>query len=133
MQKYFVEIEEGKVYLWTEIKQMGFDADRFVKNLSVGHIGILRTINFFEKTHFPGVSFELVQSTKKFRAFTNNFDHDKVVHLTIVRNLDYKIEILEKNLWSWKFDNTEPAKIVQLEEELSALKDELLTLIKRVR
>ncbi len=132
MKDDFITIEEGRVYLWSEIKQMGFDTDRFIKGQSEGHIKMMTVLCFYEKTHFPGVSFELVESTKKFRAFTNQFSHDKVVHLTNVRNLDYKIESIEKVIWSWKFDDLFPERIEELEEELSVLKSELLSRIKGV-
>lgn len=132
MQEEFIEIEDGKVYLWSEIQEMGFDTDRFLKERIAGHVPIMDFMRFHERTHFVGVSFELVQSTKKFRAFRNFFSEEKVARKTKLRNLEYKIDAKEKVLWSWRFDGTDADKTVQLEEELVELKNELLERIKRV-
>ena len=125
-----LNIEEGRVYDWSEIVELGLATDSFIKNRIQGHIALLNQLVFHKKTYFEGVTFELVRSTKKFKAVRNNYDSHQVNRLIAIRRIESDIEEVENTLWAWKFDSQVPEKIPPLEAKLAELRNELLCRVK---
>ncbi len=130
MQENLFNVEEGRVYGWSELVKMGFDKESFIKRRSQGHISLMDHIVFHDKTHFEGITFRLIKGTKKFRAEGNNYSSAQVDRLMSIRRIENEIEILENTLWAWRFDFNVPEKIPPLEAKLAELKSELLNRIK---
>ena len=76
------------------------------------------------------MTFELVQSTKKFKAIGNSLNSHQVQRRMTIRRIEYEIEEVESAIWAWKFDFTVPEKIPPLEAKLAELRTELLHTVK---
>ena len=130
MQDDKLKLEEGRVYTWSEIQQLGFNKNDFIKNRIPGHISMMDQLVFQNKTYTVGMTFELIQSTKKFKAIGNGLNADQVHRHMTIRRIEHEIEEVENAIWTWKFDFTVPEKIPPLEAKLAELRAELLNTVK---
>ena len=131
MEKELTEIKSGQIYEWGDIKNSGLDKELFIKFRSEGHIDLLSSVEFHEKTYFPNFTFVHFKGTNKFKAEENGFSSAKANHLTQIRNLEWKIEGIENTIWAYKFEFNDKAPIPALEAELAELKKELLGLVNK--
>lgn len=123
-------LEEGRIYDWSEILELGFKQESFIKKRTQGHLTLMDRVVFYEKTYTVGMTFELVRNTKKFRASKNYFELDQVNRLMTIQRIECEIEKVESTLWSWKFDFADSDKIPPLEAKLVELKEELLVMVR---
>ncbi|MFT6716662.1 MAG: hypothetical protein ACJA0Q_001306 [Saprospiraceae bacterium] len=130
MQEKSLKLEEGRIYDWSELLELGFDKESFIKSRIQGHITLMDKLVFHHKTYTEGMTFELVKSTKKFKAVRNNLGTNQVNRLMVIRRIECDIEAVENNIWAWKFDCEVPDKIPPLEAKLIELKSELLSQVK---
>ena len=57
MQGNKFNIEEGRVYDWSELVKLGLDKDSFVKSRAQGHISLMNQLIFHEKHILKGSPF----------------------------------------------------------------------------
>ena len=124
------DLKTGEIFEWEDIKKSGLDKELFIKYRNDGHISLLSSIVFYEKTYFPNITFYHFNGTSKFKVEETAHSAKKANHLTQIRNLEWEIERLENTIWAYKFELDNPAAVPALETELTELKKQLLELIK---